>query len=346
MRQVVVHIGLEKAASTSLQASLVGARDRLAAEGIVFPQLGGGGVKDQRDLRFALAGDRQTAARVAQTLEKSAREGARQLVLSGETLYHHSPDALLSLLHAGGWGDARVRAVAIVREPAGWLNSRYAFEVLSFRHRVSFPRFVTDRLPAEGTIWMRPMQAWLACGGMSVHAVPLRSREDAASPIARAVEALGIDPALVPEGEALNEGHDQRTVEAARRLALYRIPAAGIPFMRQVRQRMMKAARAEGLAGGRFHGLDAELAQTIDRVLEPELQAFAHAVWQADWHEVYAPSPAALPPVNEWGRAPAGRGDEAAIRRVVAAVRRREHLRARLVAQLVPSLAARIGTKG
>ena len=345
MRQVVVHIGLEKAASTSFQASLVAARDRLGENQIVYPQIGGGGAKDQRDLRFALEGNSAAFARTSAAL-RGAADGGERLVLSGETLYYAEPESLLRLLAASGWGDVPVTAVAIVREPAGWLNSRYAFETVQFRHRVRFSRFLARRLRPDFALWPTLLTRWQEAEGITLVAVPLRAVGDPRGTIPRTIEAMGIDPSLVPEGSDLNESLDPRTVEAGRRLAFYRVgEVIGQPFHRRVRGAMLAAAEAEGF-NGRFQALDARLTEAIDTSVAPALERFASAVWNASWCDVYDRGAREYGPVNEWGRGPSAAQDEAAIRRVVTAVRRGADLRGRLLRQLVPPLAGRFGTKG
>lgn len=341
----MVHIGLEKAASTSFQASLVAARDRLGENQIVYPQIGGGGAKDQRDLRFALEGHSAAIARTSAALRAAADVGER-LVLSGETLYYAEPRSLLRLLASSGWGGVPVTAVAIVREPAGWLNSRYAFETVQFRHRVRFSRFLARRLKPDFPLWPTLLARWQEAEGITLVAVPLRAVGDPRRTIARTIAAMGIDPCLVPEGSELNEALDPRTVEAGRRLAFYGIGnVIGQPFHRRVRGAMLEAAEAEGF-NGRFQALDAGLMDEIDASVAPSLEHFASTVWNARWCDVYDRGAREYGPVNEWGRGPARAEDEAAIRRVVAAVRRGADLRGRLLRQLLPPLAGRFGTKG
>jgi len=203
-----------------LQAALVDARDRLRAEGIVHPVLAGRGIKDQVDLRLACTGDRAARARVVATLTEVSA-GAHRLMLSGETLYHHNPRPLLSLLADAGWGNARVRAVAIVRDTPSWLNSRYAFDASLFRIRTRFRPYVLQSLLTGEATRLGALQRWLRAPGLTMTVVPFRDRRDPRSVVVRAVDALELPSALLPSArqETHNVAPDPRTVEAARRLA-------------------------------------------------------------------------------------------------------------------------------
>ncbi|MEM8664162.1 MAG: hypothetical protein AAGF49_08590 [Pseudomonadota bacterium] len=335
MRRVVVHIGLEKAASTSLQAQLVAARDELAAGGTVFPQLGGGGAKDQRDLRFAFGIDPPARMRVVQTLSSAGRD-ADTLVLSGETLYNVAPAHLTALLAEAGWGDAAVSAVAIVREPAGWLDSRYAFDALQFLHRRSFRAYLARALRGRRTSFMRAFTPWIDAADVHFTAVPL-SPADGASVIVRTLQAMGLPERYANPSKSLNEAVDPRTVEAARRLSRYGIAAHGFSVIRPTRKVMLAAAAREGFSG-RFQGLDAALVARIEAATAADLDTFAKAVWGGPWHDHYAARPqTTLAPNewlrhnNEWLRHKGSDADRAAIARVVDEVRRVRNLRGGLL---------------
>jgi len=322
VRQVIVHIGLEKAASTSLQASLVAAREKLAAAGVAFPAMGGGGAKDQADLRRAIEGDRDAAAAARRVLADAAHGPADRLLLAGETLYRAGPAPLLALLGETGWEDARVRAVAVVRDPAGWLNSRYAFAAIHFRERGGFAAHAKRALRRGEAAWSRVFAPWLAADRVLLTAVPLRARAQGGSAVARALCAMGLCEVGVTEAPARNTGVDPRTVEAGRRLAVKGLARAGRPARRRANRALRAAAEREGF-GGRFVGLDPALAERIAASCAAENDAFARKVWGAPWREVYdVPDPARFVP-NEWARVGGPPADEEAIARVVAHVRER-----------------------
>lgn len=318
VRRVFVHIGLEKAASTTLQASLVAARGALAERGVAFPQMGGGGAKDQRDLREGLPDPRARArptrpqARVsALSALKLAAKESDTLLLSGETLYDLGPQPLMELLEDGGWGGAPTKAVMIVRDPASWLNSRYAFGAIQFRYTLRFAAHVRQALTRGHVDLWRWLSPWLS-SPIDVTAVPLRDRRDKRSGVLRALEALEV-PYVVP-GEGLNEAVDPRTVEAARRLSATGLADGGRAAVRPARKLLLAAAREAGFTG-RFQGMTPRLRRHVEATTRDSHERVAQAVWGAAWDDIYD-TPREWAPPNAW-RWPGRAEDARAIDRIV-----------------------------
>lgn len=318
-RRVVVHIGLEKAASTTLQASLVAASAEMARRGIAYPRIGGGSAKVQRAVHEAVApgGDEAARAAAREALRAAASQDCHTLVLSGETLHSHGPDALRRFLAGAGWADAQVTALALVREPAGWLNSRYAFRTSMFRHSERFARFVRASLRRGAVDWERVFAAWLEAPDISFAAVPLAARGDPRPVVVRALAAAGLGDVPLAGSVQRNEAVDPRTVEAARRLRRYRLPQRHGQRLK-VRNVLFGQAVSEGWSG-RFQGLDEALAAHIDAATRAGNDRFAQRVWGAPWEAVYdMPQRRGLVP-NEWPRG-AMQHEEAALARVVETV--------------------------
>ncbi|MEM9224499.1 MAG: hypothetical protein AAGB11_19160, partial [Pseudomonadota bacterium] len=282
------------------------------------PQMGGGGAKDQRDLRFALFGDRAAFERVAEVL-RSNLPSAEGVVLSGETLYRADPGILRALLREAGWGDASIKTVAIVRDPAGWLNSRYAFETIQFLHGDGFEPYVKRALKSGAALWTRSFGPWIAASDMAFSAIPLRS-SDGEPVVRRTLRAMGLSCHGDSAAPRLNEAFDPRTVEAARRLAPYPIAKQPRKAARQVRRHLLSVAQAEGF-GGRFQGLDANLSHRIEKASRDDLDAFAAAVWGNRWDDVHGAGARKVLESNEWLRHKGTREEAAAIDRIVASVR-------------------------
>ncbi|GAB5374874.1 MAG: hypothetical protein AcusKO_13360 [Acuticoccus sp.] len=314
-----MHIALEKAASTTLQASLAAAADDLLAAGIAFPRIGERRGKVQRALNDALHGDAAARDLMRDTLAAlAARRDVDTLVLSGETLSTFGPGTLRAFLDEAGWRDAPLTAVAIVREPAGWLNSYYAFAASLFRETRPFAAFVQRALRRGTVTWDSVFAPWIEADEAAFVAVPLAARDDPRSVVTRTLDAMGLADAPVAVAAARNEAVDPRTVEAARRLAAYRLPQPRGERQR-LRRRLFETAEAAGFTG-RFQGLDPRLAATIDAACRTGNDRFAQRVWGAPWAAVNAaPERAGLVP-NEWRGGARNSADEAAIAHVVAAV--------------------------
>lgn len=319
-KRVVVHVGLPKAASTSLQAALAQARPELAAAGIAYPPLGGAGVKDQRALRAALAGGAPRALRrqVAEGLRRGA-QGAETLVLSGETISATDPVRLRALLDAAGFAGAPLVAVAVLRDAAGWLNSQYAFEAAQFRHVETFAPYVRARL-GDGTVDpCRTFRAWMHPPVAHFVAVPLRACGDGRPILPRLLAAMAL-PATLADclASVRNVAPDPRTVAAGRRLAARLSAHQRGRRHPRARALLRAAAEREGWTG-RFCGLDPELATHVARRTAADHDRFARKVWNAPWDRVYdMPDPAAF--ARNEREAPVDETEAAALARVVESV--------------------------
>ncbi|MCF3935745.1 hypothetical protein L1787_20320 [Acuticoccus sp. M5D2P5] len=297
-RRVLVHIGLPKAASTSLQATLAASRPAFGENGIAYPVLGGGGTKDQRPLRGAIAGDPVDRAATVDGIAQCA--DAHTLILSGETLSGGDPAGLASILEEGPFAGCGIEAFAIVRDPASWLNSMYAFRAIQFLETAAFPHFVAAALKEGHGDFGATFAKWAAtraAGGTvaSFTPLPLRSKIDNRSVITRLAELWDFGPDLLTEEEPRNEAADPRTVEAARRLARRGLKSRDLPTRRKARALLQKAARAYGWAE-RFSGLNPALtARIASRTRANDL--FARTHWGENWNTIYAmPDPARLAP--------------------------------------------------
>lgn len=305
MKRVVVHVGVAKAASTTLQAALAQARPELSGAGAEYLAFGGGGVKDQKVLRDALADDRSAKA-VRRALRPLT---ADTLILSGESLFRQPPAALRALLIGTPFADAELSAMAIVREPVGWLNSRYAYGATGFRRFGSFARFAREEAGRERL--MDLFAAWRS--GAHFTALPLHDRRDPRSVIARAFATMGL-PIPPPETDVRKPAPDPRTVEAGRRVGRRRDPGARPG---PARRRLLEAAATLGWTG-RFVGPTPVVARLIIERTAADRDAFARGVWGTPWNEV-SPNPDPDSYVaNEWRGGSAA--DEQAIVRVAAEV--------------------------
>jgi hypothetical protein len=322
--RVIVHVGLAKAGSTALQAALAGARGgALAASGAAYPAIGGGGVKDQRPLPAAIAARPDPEARraVLAALGTARESGARTVVLSGETLHEEDPARLRALLEESAFAGARLEAVAVVRDAATWLNSRYAFRAVLFRERGGFAPAAGAAIRRGEADPLARLGRWMGAPVDALAAVPLRARDDPRGIAVRAAEAMGLDLAAAGSGDGpRNAAPDPRTVEAAIRLCARGLAGADRRTARIARARLEKAAAANGWRE-RFCGLDSALAAGIAARTDAAFDAFARRVWGRPWDAVYdVPDPASFAS-NEWRRGrPDGDAIAAAVERVAEAM--------------------------
>ncbi|MEM7694547.1 MAG: hypothetical protein AAF318_08850 [Pseudomonadota bacterium] len=293
------------------------ARGALSQHGIAYPPLGGQGLKDQADLRHALTGDRAARARVVAELKALTPSAVRHLILSGETLYHHDPARLRAILCEAGWGDARLSAIAVVRDAPSWLNSGYAFDVSLLQVRARFAPYVVKAMVTGQAARFRCLSRWSRAETLS--ALPLADRRDARPVVTRALEALCVPPAAAVSRPPRNVALDPRTVEAARRLAADGHARAGVAALYPVRSTLIRTAKTLGF-DGRFNGLTPSLCRAIELATRPSRDAFAGAVWGTPWDSVVAEAAGGAPP-NEWSARTAAPGEAEAIAELVANVR-------------------------
>lgn len=132
--KIILHVGMTKAGSTSLQNYLDANRTALLERGILFPAsvFTRANLRDQTRtsghivlLRRLKAGD---LGAFAAELDSAAGR-AETLFLSAENLFMDRPDEELAML-ANLFGDRQVSVIALLREQLGWLASRYTENVM------------------------------------------------------------------------------------------------------------------------------------------------------------------------------------------------------------------------
>ena len=148
--EVVLHAGMSKAGSTSIQNYLEAHRDLLLSQGILFPK----SVLTRLDttdptrtsghMELVKGLRRQDSAAIDQEIA-DAGPGLKTLLLSAEGIFHNTSDEDLELLAA--WlGKRSVKLICIVRRQYDWLVSRYYESVTKgfFRETRSIDQFVDD----------------------------------------------------------------------------------------------------------------------------------------------------------------------------------------------------------
>ena len=254
VERVVVHVGMHKCASTSLQAALRVQLDGRPERDVAYPSLGGKGKKRQSPLARALSygAKREDArAQVLPGLQSETVRAASTLVLSGEGLYATRPKELQQLLAQAQLGTPQLRPMAIVRDPAEWLNSLYVFEILQGFTNLTFGAFVEDALRRGMCDYRKNLRRWMKLSGAKL--VLFADKRDAAPLLARAITAMNLGPAPAVANE--KTAADPRTVALAHRLFLTGIAEREREGFARVRRAISELA-AERCWNGRFQGLD------------------------------------------------------------------------------------------
>jgi hypothetical protein len=238
---LVLHLGMGKTGTSSIQFFLRDHREAVAAEGTLYPETPGGGrhqklglsVKTRQELDRSIEwarvkhGDaarfrRKFRKRLLTEIEDS---GLTRVLFSDEVLFGSSPAALRRL---GNWtsGISRSRRVVVyLRRQDDHMVSRYQEEVKlgEVRRLDAWSRQRMRRL-YDYHDRLRTIQELLSPTSLVVRRFE-RDRFPGGSVLQDFLEAVGLDPALadLPQGEERNTALDADSLEFLRLLNLYRV---------------------------------------------------------------------------------------------------------------------------
>lgn len=298
MRRLIVHIGLPKSASTTIQRALHRSRKRLGEAGILYPKLTDDAYLHHLSLSLAL--DRRGAwvplreqmRRLSQQVD-DRKDPVVLMSYEGWTYRSGARKAARLFTRFAEEHGLSLEAVMVLRPQPNFLNSLYA-------HRVS--RFKEDRLCSGFVDWAftqpefgtaRGFGPWEDTGA-KLTAIPLIERPGE-NIVRRFLEDTGIAPRLDEEligrmatAGSANEANDPYVVEVSRRA----VGIAGrdsIPYVFQGGggKAIAEACAAEGWKGPRFQGLDEQLVARIEDRYRAENDAFAQRHWGRTWDAVF-----------------------------------------------------------
>lgn len=278
MRRLILHIGMPKAGSTSVQRFAAGNRARLADLGFHYPDLShnhsrwlaglvspepvklDGAVRRRLGSGGRSTGDYERSDLLSVVEAALEPGGAGTTILSGEALFRFEPDRAAALAAFLAPRFDRVRVLCWLREPCSLATSRAQQNVRSGRMdlaALTAPRAIhsgRSRLVAD---YRRGLETWIRLYGRE--AVDIREFDRRAFAggdlLADFRQAAGIpeDPLFVVEDKVWNPSLSAEAVALLDRLVARGLP--GRDFERAARL-------ASALPGARF----ALPAATLDRV--------------------------------------------------------------------------------
>jgi hypothetical protein len=235
--RLVVHAGIHRTGSTSLQRTLAGNRTALAAQGVAYP----GEEANHQPLAWSLH-RRQSGAREVLALVAAARAaGAGRVILSGEDFAIHQDLGWLAAVAA----QVETRAVFYLRRQDHWLMSWYNQHVKwpfdARKSRMDPQAFLATLEDFHWLDYERLLGRWSAVlgeAGLGVAVLEQGQVEDATADfLARAgIDSAGLDL----DTERVNDSLPVHLLEVARHLGLHELKGGK-------RQRVLNALR-EGLA--------------------------------------------------------------------------------------------------
>ena len=168
---IVIHIGLRKSGSSSLQSFLSANEDALRRMGVEYPRLGRSGRLTQtahRNLQCELRGRRAVFDPARGTLEDVVnywrQADAHTLILSCEG-FEECTTEQASRLKALARGDEEIRIVLIIRDLVSLMPSSYSQKIKSGVHHYDFDTFFARRIKEPRVDYFQTAERWASAFG-------------------------------------------------------------------------------------------------------------------------------------------------------------------------------------
>ncbi len=239
--QLVIHAGVHRTGTTSLQQALHASRAALAARGIAYP----GAEVNQQALAWALHRRQSGAAEVRAVLADARATGAHTVVLSGEDFAIHRDLGWLGPVAA----ETDTRVVFYLRRQDHWLMSWYNQHIKwpfdPRKSRMDPQAFLAAIGDFHWIDYEATLGRWAAVLGDSRIGIGVVEPGQVTDVTADFLDRLGVGPAsgpdgLRPEASRANDSLPVHMLEVARHLGLYELKAGR-------RSKLLNALRA-GLA--------------------------------------------------------------------------------------------------
>lgn len=332
MRRAIVHIGMPRTASTTVQHILARLRPELAEAGILYPDLTPGSAAHEPHISHQHFGEaldgrrpRREAEELLQRLSAELdRTDADVVLLSYEDFIQQKKAPQISRLLRSAFDrhGFRMEAVVVAKPQSELLNSIYSHRMQLMREKRAFADFATLFERSGRFAYCELIEPWLAACEGRVRAIPLRDRRSPAPIVDRFMAELGLSDRVAPLlgaddlARVENRSPGPVAVEVSRRLRSMRVHARVRVRPREMMRFVERAALERGFDGVPFKGVGPELRARMNALFAETNGRFATALWGQPWSAVVAPEPGH--PVNEI----AGRPVEPAIERHVDAILR------------------------
>ena len=309
MRRAIVHIGLPRTGTTSVQRLLDSRRAALADAGILYPELTPASA-DERHLSHQHLGEALDGRRPARErdlllgLLEDQLHGAETVLLSYEGLcllpwWRFAPRRLARLVARHGFA---LEVLATVKPQADLLNSTYTWRMQFLREGRSFGDYFRAELGSGKIDMARMVARWLPAADGRLTLVPVRDRLSDAPLVTRIFEALGLPDVAVhftPEDTAIRENPSPGPLAIAVDRRLHRLGMHRRLGLRgrEATRLVELLAREAGHDATRFNGLDPALRARAEARWQGANDRLARQAWGVDWASRVADEP--IVPVNE-----------------------------------------------
>lgn len=301
MRRGIVHIGMPRTGSTSLQVILTHLRPLLLEHGVLYPEIKPRSFPwdspNHQPFGETLDGRRpahekaECLASLAQTLEGTQ---ADTVILSYEDFAHQHrrfgvPEILRAALAQHGFA---MEVAVVVKAPSEQLNSVYSHRAQMIRETRTFGEFARQAWRSGRFDYEALTEPWIAAANGRISAIPLRDRRSDAPLIERFVGALGLHERIGgliggnERGLVENRSPGPIAVEASRRLRRMRVHRQVKVHPREIGRFIDEQAWARGWDATPFRGNDPAMLTRIDAHFGAANDRFAQQVWGDRWDAV------------------------------------------------------------
>ncbi len=306
MRRAIVHIGMPRTGSTSLQHVLATLQPALAGEGVLYPEVKPRSFPwpspNHQPFGETLDGRRpahEKAECLAMLSEALSTTEADTVILSYEDFAQQQrrfrvPEILRDVLGRHGFA---MDVAVVVKAPSEHLNSLYTHRAQLVAERRSFRAFGRQYWRSGRFDYHALIEPWLAASEGRVAAVPLRDRRSGDPLIQRVIRAMGLEARIGSLVGATNRNViDNRSpgpivVEASRRLRGLRAHRQVGVHPREIGHFMDSRAWSRGWDETSFRGDAPEIDAGVDARFAAANDRFAQRLWGAPWSAVAADAP-------------------------------------------------------
>ncbi len=318
MRRAIIHIGMPRTGTTTIQTVLARVRPQMVSAGVLYPDLTPASAAHEPHISHQHLGealDGRRPRREGQELLAAlgavlATTQADTVLLSYEDFIQEKRATRIAGVLRGCFArhGFRMEAVVTLKPQSEHLNSIYAHRAQMIREKRLFGAFALGWEHSARFAYDRLALPWIAACPGGVRAVPVRDRRCPRPLLARFLAEIGLEERLGSllaagdQGLRENRSPGPVAVEASRRLRIMRVPDRLTVRPREVMRVLERVAAARGVDGTAFRGVGPGLRQRFLEHFERTNERFAGQVWGAAWPAVVADEPEL--PVNEIGGRP------------------------------------------
>ncbi|MFL6505837.1 MAG: hypothetical protein ACJ8KC_10540 [Candidatus Udaeobacter sp.] len=290
-----IHVGPHKSGTTSIQWFLQENRSELLKHGYFVPES-----ETKRGAHHALAeglagldvGEHRQPL-VTKSIQAIAETASEAIIISSEAL-----EGILEIRkHAEVFfGQIRKlnfepKLVLFPRNQPQWINSSYAFSVMSFRRSDAFQVAALGFARSPGSRFSR----WVELADvyrLELIARPFTKETIASGVITEFVTAVGINSSQFRDSEIRrNEAVGPFTVSVAREVLRAIAPSGkALKWLQaeQCKKELARHLKDTGSADVGYCGLSTSLARQMEQELQSDNDAFAQSVWGSAWADIFA----------------------------------------------------------